>query len=88
MTNKPRFDTDVPEHVMAIALLLDGILNTGRKDMRFALLVWQDSQDDIQGLVSNASDDQIVVGMLELAKSKINDADGADGIMAHTYGHA
>jgi hypothetical protein len=85
MKNKPHFDPDVADHVMAIALMLDGILNTGRTDVRFALVIWRDQHDDVQGLVSNDTNDKTVVGMLDDAKKQINNA---DGIIHHTCGHA
>ena len=79
------FDPNMPDHVMSLAQMIDGILNASRNDVRFALLVWQDHHPDVQGLVSNDTDDKTVTGMLDDAKHKI---ERADGTIHQTAGHA
>lgn len=84
MQNKECFDLNQPDHLMSLARLLDEILNEEHGDIRFALLVWQDHRDDIQGLISNSKSDKIVIGMLDDAKSKISRA----SVVHPTPGHA
>jgi N-acyl-D-aspartate/D-glutamate deacylase len=79
------FDPGRADHVMALAAMLDGILNSGQSDVRFALVVWRDRESDVQGLVSNASDDKTVIGMLDDAKARINTA---ESFTHQTHGHA
>jgi hypothetical protein len=79
------FDPNHPDHVMSLAVMLDGILNSQRRDVRFALLVWQDRHPDIQGLISNDTDDESVLEMLDDAKRQI---DQAKGMIHKVHGHA
>src|SRR3982751_3514207 len=65
------FDPNVPHDVMSLAQVINVILNSGRNDLRFALLVWQDHHPDVQGLVSNDTNDKTVTAMLDDAKRKI-----------------
>lgn len=80
------FDPNIPDHIMSVAVMLDGLMNSGRKDVRFCLLIWQDHTDDVQGLVSNDTDDKTVIEMLEDAKRRIGITDGR--VTAHPHGHA
>src|SRR2546426_10688969 len=85
MRKKESFDPNQPDHVVSLARLLDTILNEEREDIRFALLIWQDTRDNVQGMISNDTRDKIVVGMLDDAKARIK---RASGVIHHTAGHA
>lgn len=88
MTKKV-FSEDIPSHVLAVAQFLNGVLNEGREDIRFALIVWEHNQPLIQGLVSNDCDDKTVIGMLDSAKARIIGA--SEGGVLHrpeVAGHA
>ena len=85
MRNQESFDPNQQDHVLSLARLINEILNEKREDIRFALLIWQDQHDDVQGLVSNDTRDKIVIGMLDDAKAQIK---RASGIIHHTPGHA
>lgn len=80
-----QFDPNLPDHVMGVAVMLDRLMNVERTDVRFALVVWQHGHDDVQGLVSNATDDDIVIDMLDDARSRI---DKEEGVIFHPHGHA
>src|SRR5688572_20208535 len=86
MKRSQHFDPNVPDHVMGLAVMLDGILNSGRTDIRFALVVWQDQRDDVQGLVSNDTNDAIVISMLDDAKLRITSSETIQA--THGHGHA
>ena len=85
MTEQPCFDPNDPDHVMSLAQMLNEILNAGRFNVKFALIIWQDRHDDLQGLISNDTNDRTVVEMLDNAKGQIN---AASGHIHHTCGHA
>jgi len=85
MKDPADFNPNDHDHVMSVAMLLNTILNSHRNDVRFALLVWQDHHPDVQGLVSNDTDDKTVTSMLDGAKHKI---ERASGDIHHTAGHA
>ena len=74
---------EAPEHILAVARFLSAALNAGRKDVRFALLVWNDQQADIQGLISNDGNDKTVIGMLDNAKARIICAEAIQDVAGH-----
>lgn len=86
MTQQPCFDPNDPDHVMSLAQMLNEILNaSGRFNIKFALIIWQDRHDEVQGLISNDTNDRTVVEMLDGAKGQIN---RASGVIHNTVGHA
>lgn len=78
--SKPRFDPEDPDHIVSLAVMLDSILNSRRGDVRFALVIWQDQHDDLQGTISNETSEETVLERLDEAKKKIHEAE--------VHGHA
>ena len=85
MAKQITFDPNNPDHVIELAEIINQVVNTERKDVRFALLIWQDHHDDIQGVMSNDAKISRVVEMLDDAKLRIN---AIPGTVHPTSGHA
>lgn len=80
MTTTTRFDPTDLDHVTTLTVMLDRILNEGRGNVRFVLVLWEDDQNGGAGVVSNEISEETALEMLEEAKQKIH--------AARTHGHA